>query len=227
MSASFWERDAAYRKRIGVIVPFVLVAYAVLFFATNQIRYEDIPRVIGWRGELEVLPEITVVPEIESVEAEPAPSQNVARETVALDLATKGDVPAEPAAQAGPDVKARTVEAAEGKGGEAKAEIRSMDQPGRREPVSYTDHFALIKGVTPVYPRFERDQGIEGMVTVEMKVDENGMVVEANVLSTMGPDSFAESALDAVRQFVFEPPTENGQPTTIWVRLRIKFRISG
>jgi TonB family protein len=227
MPASFWERDAAYRKRLGVIVPFVLVAYALLFFATNQIRYEDIPRFIGWRGELEVLPEITVVPEIESVEAEPAPNERVENETVALDLTAKGDVPAQPAPQAVAEVKPHVVEAGEGKGGEGKAEIRSMDQPGRREPVSYTDHFALVKGVTPVYPTFERDQGIEGMVTVEMKVDENGMVVEANVLSTMGPDSFAESALDAVRQFVFEPPTQNGQPTTIWVRLRVKFRISG
>jgi TonB family protein len=65
------------------------------------------------------------------------------------------------------------------------------------------------------------------MVTVEMRVDENGLVVEANALSTMGPDSFAESALEAVRQFVFEPPTENGKPKSIWVRLRIKFRING
>lgn len=222
MSASFWERDAAYRRRIGIIVPVVLAAYAILFLVTNEIRYEDIPRFIGWRGELEVLPEITVVPEVESIEAVPAPAEEVVRETVALDLATKGDVPDEPAPAVQPEVSPRVIEPAEG-----KAEIRSMDRPGQRAAASYTDHFALIKGVEPVYPVFERDQGIEGMVTVEMKVDENGLVVEANVLSTMGPDSFAESALDAVRQFVFEPPTENGQPTTIWVRLRIKFRISG
>jgi TonB family protein len=43
----------------------------------------------------------------------------------------------------------------------------------------------------------------------------------------MGPDAFADAALAAVRQFIFEPPTENGKPTTIWVRLRVKFRISG
>lgn len=221
MPASFWERDAAYRKRMGVIVPLVLAAYALLFFATNRIRYEDIPRFIGWRGELELLPEITVVPEIESIETEPAPNEPVTRETVALDLAPKGEVAAEPAAQVEPEAKPHIVDP-----GEGKAEIRSMDKPGHREG-SYTDHFALIKAVTPVYPTFERDQGLEGMVTVEMKVDEYGMVTEANVLSTMGPDSFAESALDAVRQFVFEPPTENGQPTTIWVRLRVKFRISG
>jgi TonB family protein len=45
-------------------------------------------------------------------------------------------------------------------------------------------------------------------------------------LSTVGPVSFEQSALDAVRQFLFQPPTENGQPTSMWVRFLIKFRIS-
>jgi len=238
MPASFWERDAAYRKRLSVIVPFVLVAYAVLFVVTNQIEYEDIPRVIGWRGELEVLPEITVVPALESIESEPEARARGAREdkeTVALDLAPRGDVQGEPAHEAKPQVKTHSVGTEEGneasgegtaETGEGTAQIRSMDKPGHREG-AYTDHFALIKAVTPVYPQHERDQGIEGMVTVEMLVDESGMVVEANALSTMGPDTFADAALSAVRQFIFEPPTENGKPTTIWVRLRVKFRISG
>lgn len=199
----------------------VIAAYAVLFLTTDRFRYEDIPRFMGWRGELEVLPEITVVPDIASLAAEPAPHEDVVREAVTLDLAPSGDIRDDTAVPQVPEVKPRIVEPDEG-----KAEIRSLDRPGQRE-TSYTDSFALIRAVTPVYPPFERDEGIEGMVTVEMRVDEYGMVVEANVLSTMGPDSFADSALDAVRQFVFEPPTENGQPTSIWVRLRIKFRISG
>lgn len=220
MRASFWDRDAAYRRRIQIIVPMVIAAYAVLFFATDRFRYEDIPRFIGWRGELEVLPEITVVPDVASLVADPAPHEDEAREAVSLDLAPSGDIREDTAVPQVPEVKPR-VEPDLG-----EAQIRSLDKPGARE-ASYTDEFALIRGVTPVYPPFEREQGIEGMVTVEMRVDEYGMVVEANVLSTMGPDSFADSALDAVRQFIFEPPTENGQPTSIWVRLRIKFRISG
>jgi TonB family protein len=222
MPSTFWERDAAYRRRIGIIVPIVVTAYIVLFLAADRIRYEDIPRFIGWRGELEVLPEITVVPELASIETEPAPREETPRETVALDLSSKGDVRSDPAPKPPvTEAKPRIVEPAEG-----KAEIRSMDRPGDRE-TSYTDHFALIKTVEPVYPAFERSEGIEGTVTVEMLVDENGMVIEANALSIMGPESFADSALDAVRQFVFEPPTENGRPTTIWVRLRVKFRITG
>ncbi len=221
MPATFWERDAAYRKRIGLIVPVVLAGYAVLFLTTGRFRYEDIPRFIGWRGEIEILPEITVVPEIESIEAEPVAHEEVVRETVAFDLTPKGDVPDTPAEEVQPETQPRVVEPFEG-----KAQIRSMERPGARES-SYTENFVLIKGAQPVYPPYEQAQGIEGMVTVEMLVDETGLVKEANVLSVMGPDSFAESALNAVRQFIFEPPIENGRPTTIWVRLRIRYRISG
>ena len=78
MPASFWERDAAYRRRIGVIVPFVLTAYAILFFATDRIQYEDIPRFIGWKGELEVLPEITVLPELATIATDPLPNEAAA-----------------------------------------------------------------------------------------------------------------------------------------------------
>jgi protein TonB len=222
MPATFWERDAAYKRRINVIAPCVVAAYAILFFATDQIRYEDIPRVIGWRGELEVLPEITVVPTVLSIEAEPAPREETPRETVALNLSSKGDMPEEHPAQQEPEqIQQRIVEPAQG-----TAQIRAMEQPGHREP-TYTNDFVLLRAVTPVYPPYEKQEGIEGMVTVEMLVDENGRVAEANALSVMGPDSFSESALDAVRQFLFEPPLAGGQPTTIWVRLRIKFRITG
>ena len=232
MPASFWERDAAYRRRIGVIVPFVLTAYAILFFATDRIQYEDIPRFIGWKGELEVLPEITVLPELATIATDPLPNEAAANETVALDLTRKGEINAA-------DVEPKPTQSESTKGdaaennpravadpGHGTAQIRSMDNPGHRSPSSYSDQFALIRAVEPVYPMDARRDGIEGMVTVEMLVDENGFVTEANVLSLMGPDSFGDAALYAVRQFLFEPPTENGQPTQIWVRLRIKFRIT-
>ncbi len=223
MPANFWERDAAYRKRIGLIVPIVLAAYTVLFLATDRIRYEDIPRFIGWRGELEILPEITVIPDVVSVAEEAAPPQNVPRETVALNLTTRGDVVEAPVAattESPPPVP--VVEP-----GLGHAPVRVMERSAKPRDTSYSDEFMLLRQVNPIYPLHERAEGIEGMVTVEMKVDELGLVSEANVLSIIGPDSFGDAALDAVRQFLFVPPTINGQPTTIWVRLRFKFRITG
>lgn len=220
MAVTFWQRDAAYKRRIRLIVPLVLAGYATLFLATGSVRYEDIPRYVGWRGELELLPEITVMPEIASVEAEPAPREDVVQETVALDLTPRGEVETDQPPPVLAEPKPRIAEAAEG-----TQEVRSIARPGQREP-SYSDVYVILKMVKPVYPPFERAQGIEGNVTVELMIDEYGMVAIANVLSTVGPVSFEESALEAVRQFVFQPPTEHGQPTSMWVRFLIKFRIS-
>jgi TonB family protein len=220
MSATFWQRDAAYKRRIRLIVPAVLAAYAALFLAAGSVRYEDIPRYVGWRGELELLPEITVVPEVASIEAEPAPREEVVRETVALDLTPRGEVETDQPPPVEAEPKPRIAEAAEG-----TQEVRSIARVGQRE-LSYSDVYVILKMVKPVYPPYERMQGIEGNVTVELMVDEYGMVAIANVLSSAGSVNFEQSALDAVRQFLFQPPTENGQPTQIWVRFLIKFRIS-
>lgn len=220
MPATFWERDAAYKRRIRLILPIVLVVYAAVFLSTGHLRYEDIPRYVGWRGELQLLPEITVIPELESVEAEPAPREAVVEQTVALDLTPTGEVRDEEPANLEAAVKPRVSEV-----GEGTQPIRSLERVGHRAP-SYSETYVILKMVKPVYPPYERAEGIEGNVTLELLVDEQGMVATVNVLSTVGPVSFEESALDAARQFQFQPPTENGKPATYWVRFLIKFRIT-
>jgi TonB family protein len=56
-------------------------------------------------------------------------------------------------------------------------------------------------------------------------VNEEGRVERATVLSSLGPESFETASLDAVRQFLFRPPVRNGEPTSMWIKFRIKFRI--
>jgi hypothetical protein len=52
--------------------------------------------------------------------------------------------------------------------------------------------------------------------------------VEAvSVLSAIGPKSFEESSLDALKQFVFQPPVEDGKPVAMWIKFLVKFRIFG
>jgi TonB family protein len=79
--------------------------------------------------------------------------------------------------------------------------------------------------VEPKYPIYELENGIEGSVTVELFVNENGAVEMASVVSSIGPESFEESSLEAVRQFLFQPPIRDGQPTSMWIKFLIKFRI--
>jgi TonB family protein len=214
MPASFWERDAEYRRRIALLVPIVLAAFAALFLSSDKFRFEEIPRYVGWRGDLELLPEITVISEVTSRRADPAPQEESVEETVALDLAELGEVvSAPPRIQPKESVVPSATEA-----------FRSVENPGKPR-VSYSDDYVLLKYVEPVYPARERAMGIEGNVTVELLVDVTGVVAQASVLDANGPVSFQDAALDAVQQFLFEPPTFQGRPSAVWVRFRITFRL--
>lgn len=55
----------------------------------------------------------------------------------------------------------------------------------------------------PVYPAIERQRSTEGLVTVEITLDEEGKVVFAKAVS--GPKGLRQSAEDAVRKSKFKP----------------------
>jgi TonB family protein len=102
----------------------------------------------------------------------------------------------------------------------------------RGEPIhithtgNYSETYIILRAIQPRYPDHERERGIEGSVTVELLVNELGTVSDANVIELVGPMSFQNSALDAVRQFEFQAPIENGVPTPMWIKFLIKFRIN-
>ena len=79
--------------------------------------------------------------------------------------------------------------------------------------------------VQPEYPIYELTNGIEGSVTVEMFVNENGRVEMASVVSSIGPEAFEKSSVKAVKQFVFQPPRKGDESTSMWIKFLIKFRI--
>ena len=62
---------------------------------------------------------------------------------------------------------------------------------------------------------------------MELLVNEQGFVENAAIVSAVGPASFREATLRAVRQFVFLPPVEDGKPLAMWIKFIIKFRIYG
>ena len=87
---------------------------------------------------------------------------------------------------------------------------------------------SLITRANPVYPDECRKRGIEAVVHVGFMVSEQGTVAQILQVRTKFDRSltrhldrhrlrrfrhlFEDSALDAVRQFKFEPATRNGKP---------------
>jgi len=130
------------------------------------------------------------------------------------------------------DIDARVQERRKGEPGPGAFENLEARGSSRGEPIhlthtgNYSETYIILRAIQPRYPDHERERGIEGSVTVELLVNELGTVSDANVIELVGPMSFQNSALDAVRQFEFQPPIENGVPTPMWIKFLIKFRIN-
>lgn len=61
----------------------------------------------------------------------------------------------------------------------------------------------------PIYPPFERQRNISGLVTVQISLDEKGKVLSAKALD--GPAALRSAAEDAARKSKFNPPTLEGK----------------
>lgn len=81
----------------------------------------------------------------------------------------------------------------------------------------------LLKKVDPVYPEEARKQGLEGDVIIEATLDEAGKVKEAKVLR--GVDGLNHAALDAIKQWAWEPVVVDGKPKAVKYTVTIRFKL--
>lgn len=90
-------------------------------------------------------------------------------------------------------------------------------------PLRDLDRIPLpLNSVAPVYGKDLKERGIQGAVEVRFCIDENGTVRMPAVVSADHP-RLAESALAAVRQWKFDPPTSHGAPVLILAQQRFDF----
>jgi len=130
---------------------------------------------------------------------------------VALSNGGGGDGVAIPTA-AGP----RAAAAAGGSGGSAPKAVtkKAVQQLAPAGPDACTQPVVRPKrsvGVQAKYTKDARQAEIEGLVRIEVTVDESGHVIAARLLSGLGY-GLDEAALDAAKKCVFEPATLCGRP---------------
>jgi TonB family protein len=81
----------------------------------------------------------------------------------------------------------------------------------------------LLKKVNPVYPEDARKRGVQGTVILEAKIDESGRVIDTMVLRSV--PELDQAAVDAVKQWVYEPMVINGQPMKAVFTLTVRFQL--
>jgi protein TonB len=78
-----------------------------------------------------------------------------------------------------------------------------------------------IKEVAPVYPAIARSARVQGDVVIEMTIDAEGNVADARVVKSV--PMLDQAALEAVRQWHYQPTLLNGVPTAVVTTVTVKF----
>ena len=78
----------------------------------------------------------------------------------------------------------------------------------------------------PDYPRIAKRHGYEGLVVLNVFVMESGNVGKIEIRKSSGYDVLDNSALDAVRKWIFIPGKKNGRAIQSWVVVPIRFDLT-
>jgi len=200
------EFKARYGKYLWRAAFVAALFHFLLFMVVPPITFEPY-ELEEQRFELvEVPPEIEIPPaprevEMPRVNVEPAAEDEPAADAPDLPETTFDDFsdmpPPPPAA-----------------GSDAAEDFLAFDEPPE-----------LVEFVTPEYPELARQAGFEGTVRVRVLVDEEGRVVEADLLSHDAWPTIEKAALSAAMKCRFKPATQRSIPVKARVMIPFEFRL--
>jgi len=86
-------------------------------------------------------------------------------------------------------------------------------------------HPVPIEKINPVYPPEAREEKVMGIVIVETVVNEEGVVDAIKVLES--PDErLTEAAVEAIKQWRFEPALCDGEPVGVYYNVTVNFHLN-
>jgi TonB family protein len=107
----------------------------------------------------------------------------------------------------------------------AKEEVEKKRQEFEKDAVACKENIKppkLIKMVEPAYPEDAWKNGIQGVVILEAKTDETGRVMDALVLRSI--PALDQAAIDAAKQWIYEPLIIDGQPRKVLFTVTVRFQ---
>jgi TonB family protein len=84
----------------------------------------------------------------------------------------------------------------------------------------------LVHRVNPVYPERAQAQGIQGTVLLEAVILKDGSLGALRVLNKLADPDLVDSAIEAVKNWRYEPTLLNGQPIEVVTTITVNFRLA-
>jgi TonB family protein len=81
----------------------------------------------------------------------------------------------------------------------------------------------LISSVPPAYPALAKNQHVSGNVTVDALIDATGRVTTMKIVS--GPTLLHQAAMDALKQWKYQPATLDGKTVPMHLTVTLQFRL--
>jgi len=81
----------------------------------------------------------------------------------------------------------------------------------------------LIRRRDPVYPPLARQARLQGIVRVVAVIGVDGKIEKADPVS--GPPLLRQAAVDAVKQWIYQPSLLNGQPVRVTIEIDVNFSL--
>jgi protein TonB len=83
----------------------------------------------------------------------------------------------------------------------------------------------LVRNVQPTYPALARETRVQGTVVLDCVIDEHGNVTELKLVS--GHPLLVGAAMEAVRQWKYQPTLLNGQAVAVEMHVNVHFSLGG
>lgn len=101
----------------------------------------------------------------------------------------------------------------------APLQEKAVDENGK--PI---DVPKLVKKVNPAYPAEAKKEKVMGAVVLEILIDQKGKVAEAKAVKSVD-DRLSKAAIDAVKQWEYEPAKVEGKPVKVKASVTVMFRL--
>ena len=92
--------------------------------------------------------------------------------------------------------------------------------------VQFTNAPETITPITPAYPKYELDNGVEGIVYIQFKIDTLGNVSESYIAKSSKNKNLDNAALNAVSSSKWNPAENQGKRVSVWQTLPFEFKLS-